>query len=158
LAPLRNARLRPATAILLGGLCMGTIDILDAFIFSALRSGASPARVLQGIAGGFYGRATFEGGPRTAIIGGLVHYTIAFSVVGACVLASRRIPFLVRRPLLAGALYGLCVLAFMNLVVLPLSAIGLPRWPWSVAVNQVAIHIVGVGMVSALFARATHPR
>ena len=67
-------------------------------------------------------------------------------------------PVLASRPILCGAIYGLGVLAFMNLVVLPLSAVGFPHWALPVAVNQVLIHIFGVGIVSALFARATLPR
>lgn len=149
--------LRPAQAIILGGLAVGSLDILDAIIFWGLRTGASAMRIFQSIAGGFYGRATFQGGFRTAIIGGLVHYFIAFSIVTAYVLVSRKVPLLTRRPLLCGAAYGLLVLGFMNLVVLPLSAVGFPHWVLPVAINQVLIHIFGVGIVTALCARATQP-
>jgi len=45
----------------------------------------------------------------------------------------------------------------MNLVVLPLSAVGRPHWAPAVALNQVLIHIVAVGMVTALVARAAGP-
>ncbi len=149
--------LRPAQAILLGGLTVGTLDILDAIIFWRIRTGASAMRIFQSIAGGFYGRATFQGGIRTAIIGGLVHYFIAFSVVSTYVVVSQKMPLLTRKPILCGTVYGLAVLAFMNLVVLPFSAVGFPHWVLPVAINQVLIHIVGVGIVTALFARATQP-
>lgn len=154
-ALLRRKPLRPAQAIVLGGLAVGTIDILDAIIFWRIRAGAPPMRIFQSIAGGFFGRATFEGGARTAVIGGLTHYFIAFAIVTTYVLASRKLPLLTRRPFLWGAMYGLGVLGFMNLVVLPLSAVGFPHWAPPVAINQVLIHIFGVGIVSALFARAT---
>lgn len=149
--------LRPAQAIIVGGLAVGTLDILDAIIFWGIRTGASAMRIFQSIAGGFFGRETFEGGVRTAIIGGLTHYFIAFSIVTTYVLASRKLPLLTRRPILCGATYGLGVLAFMNLIVLPLSAVGLPHWVLPIAINQVLIHIFGVGIVSALFARAAQP-
>jgi hypothetical protein len=41
-----------ARALGYGTLAVGTLDILDAFIFFGLRSGAPPQRILQGIAGG----------------------------------------------------------------------------------------------------------
>jgi hypothetical protein len=150
-------KLGTTRAILLGGLAVGTVDILDAIIFWRLRSGASAMRIFQSIAGGFYGRATFEGGLRTAILGGLVHYFIATSIVTTYVLASRRIPLLTRRPIFCGVWYGLGVFVFMNFVVLPLSAVGFPHWAFPVAVNLVLIHIFGVGIVTALFARAARP-
>lgn len=146
--------MRLPSAIVLGGLTVGTLDILDAIIFWSVRAGAPPMRVFQGIAGGYFGRTTFDGGIRTAILGGVTHYFIAFAVVTTFVLASRKLPWLTSRPILYGACYGLGVLAFMNLVVLPLSAVGWPHWSPAVAINQVLIHIFGVGIVTALFARA----
>jgi hypothetical protein len=42
----------------------------------------------------------------------------------------------------------------MNFIVLPLSAAGEPALVLPVVVNGLLIHIVGVGIPSALFARA----
>ena len=41
---MRPARLSPAQAILYGTLVVGTLDIVDAFAFFGLRSGATPVR------------------------------------------------------------------------------------------------------------------
>lgn len=56
-------------------------------------------------------------------------------------------------------MYGVLVYLFMNLVVLPLSATaggGFPP-PFGILLNGVLIHIFGVGLPSALFARAARP-
>ena len=65
-------------AILTAGLIAGTLDILDAFIFYGFR-GVSPVRILQSIAAGLLGRASFQGGAKTALLGAALHYLIAFT-------------------------------------------------------------------------------
>ena len=54
-------------------LLVGTLDISDAFIFYGLR-GVPPIRILQGIAGGIYGRPALSMGRRSALIGGLASF------------------------------------------------------------------------------------
>ena len=145
-------RLTPAQAILFGTLTVGVLDILDAFIFFGLR-GVAPIRILQSIASGLLGREAYSGGLTTAALGTLLHFFIAFVVVVTYYLASRRLPFLTRRPWLFGPLYGLLVYAVMNLVVLPLSAAVTGPPPAGAAlVNGLLIHAFGVGLPSALFA------
>jgi len=139
----------------LGGLTVGVLDGLDAVLFFGLRNGAAPARIFQGIAAGLLGRPTaLQGGLGTAALGVLLHFTIATTVVSVYYLASRRLAFLNRRPLLWGPVYGVAAYLVMNLVVIPLSAIHGPGLPSAlpVLVNGVLIHIVGVGLPSALFA------
>ena len=152
--------LSPARAILYGTLTVGTLDILDALIFFGLR-GAPPIRIFQSIAAGLLGRdAARAGGLPTAFLGGFLHYFIAFGVVVTYYLASRKISLLTRRPWISGAVYGVLVYLFMNLVVLPLSATsgggGFPP-PFAILLNGVLIHIFGVGLPSAFFARAARP-
>src|SRR5436190_971583 len=67
--------------------------------------------------------------------------------------ASGLLPDLAKRPLLWGPLYGIAVYLFMNGVVIPLSAAtgGMPKLP--VLINGIAIHILGVGIPSALTTR-----
>jgi hypothetical protein len=155
--PVSRKPLTPAQALLFGTLTVGTLDILDAFLFFYSYRGVSPIRILQSIASGLLGRASFQGGIPTAALGLLLHFFIAFMVVLTYWLASRRMPSLVRRPLLYGPLYGLVVYAVMNLVVLPLSAAksGVPSTP--VLINGLFIHALGVGLPSALFARTASP-
>ena len=67
-------------------------------------------------------------------------------------LAIRCLPSLVRHYLLSGALYGVIVFLFMNLVVIPLSA--MPKRPLtsSGVMTQVLIHIFCVGLPISLAA------
>ena len=52
----RQMRLTTGRAILYGGLTVGTLDLIDAFGFFGLRSGATPIPILHSIAAGFLGR------------------------------------------------------------------------------------------------------
>ena len=140
-------------ALVVGTLAVGVLDILDAFIFFGLR-GARPIGILQSIASGVLGRAAYQGGMRTAALGLVLHFVIAFGVVATYLAATRLIPALNRRPWLYGLLYGLVVYAVMNLVVVPLSAaaLGSGPTPFVVRVNGVLIHMFGVGLPAALVA------
>jgi hypothetical protein len=114
--------------------------------------------MLQGIASGLLGRASFSGGPSTALLGLGIHFFIALSVVTTYYVVSRQIPPLRRRPVLFGIAYGVLVYFFMNLVVIPLSAIGAVRFSLPLFINGILIHIFGVGLPSALVAaKASDP-
>jgi uncharacterized membrane protein YagU involved in acid resistance len=143
-----------ARAILTGAAVVGALDALDAIIFFGLRSGVTPGRIFQSVASGLLGRASFQGGAATVALGVLIHFSIAFSIVATYYLASRRFDLLTRRAVVCGIAYGVVVYLFMNLVVVPLSAVtrGHPALP--VIVNGVLIHMFGVGLPSAVFARA----
>lgn len=90
------------------------------------------------------------------MLGALLHFFIAFIIVTVYYLASRWWPHLEQRPLIDGPLYGLIVYATMNLIVIPLSAAASGMSPLPVLINGLSIHILGVGLPSALFARAAH--
>jgi hypothetical protein len=144
----------PSRVVLLGGLTVGVLDIADAFVFFGLR-GVPPILILQSIASGLLGKEAFSGGLPAAALGMLLHFFIALAIVTTYYLASRRLPVLVRQPVACGLVYGLLVYAFMNLVVLPLSAAGSGGFPAPpVLANGLLIHALGVGLPSALFARA----
>jgi hypothetical protein len=154
--PSARKTLTTSQALLFGGLTVGTLDILDAFIFNGFRSGVTPGRILQFIASGLLGKESFDGGAATMALGLLLHYFIAFVVVTLYILASRRLPILAERPFVFGPLYGLLVHFAMDKVIVPLSAVTRapgPR-PLVVDVNQWLIHALGIGLVTALFARA----
>ncbi len=55
-------------AILWGGTVAGILDITDAIVVSSF-FGVAPARVLQSVASGLLGRASFGGGISTAALG-----------------------------------------------------------------------------------------
>ena len=147
-------RLSTGRALLYGTLAVGILDIIDAFVFFGLRSGVSPVRILQSIAAGLLGRASFSGGWRTAVLGLALHFFIAFVVVLVYLLASRRLPILTRDYIACGLAYGVLVYLVMNFVVLPLSAAGGGARPGVVVLNGVLIHMFGVGLPAALAARS----
>ena len=82
----------------------------------------APSRILQSIAAGLLGRASFQGGAATAALGLVLHFFIAFGIVGTYFVVARAVPALTRRPFLTGPLYGLVAYGVMNYVVVPLSA------------------------------------
>jgi hypothetical protein len=114
-----NRILRP---ILLATLVAGTLDILSAFVFVGM-AGGSPGAVLGYVASGPFGDAAKDGGASWAAIGLGVHYAIMLCMVTAYFLVVRRIPFLLRNPVVAGLLYGLILWGIMYWIVKPL------RWP-----------------------------
>jgi hypothetical protein len=144
----------PLTAIAVGGLVAGILDITDAIV-TALVLGGSPARMLRYIASGLIGQGSFDGGWATALLGLVCHFVIAFGAATVYVLASQRLPVLLRRPFVCGIAFGLAVLIVMRNVVLPLSLVRLgTAWmPWPQLLNQVLIHALGVGLPIALAAR-----
>jgi hypothetical protein len=151
---------KPAQAILGGTLLVGTLDILDAIVFFGIRNGTTPMRIFHSIASGWLGRGAYQGGVPAAALGLATHYVIAFGIVTTYFLASRKLEMLVRRPILWGAIYGIAAYFVMNLVVIPLSAIGgPPRVVFSAPfVNGILIHVLGIGIPSAFFAAAARTR
>jgi hypothetical protein len=154
--PYTRRSLSPAQALLLGTLTVGVLDLIDAMVFFGLR-GVTPVRILQSIAAGLLGRDAFRGGSATAGLGALLHFFIAFGIVCVYYLVSRRLDILTRHPVLCGLLYGVLVFVIMNRVVIPLSAAVTGPMSLPVLVNGLLIHALGVGLPSALFARAARP-
>ncbi len=146
----------PAQVLFLGTLTVGVADLLDAIIFFGFR-GVAPIQILHSIASGIFGRAAFRGGLPMAALGLLLHFFIAFGIVAVYYLASRRLPALRRHPLVYGPVYGLLVYAVMNFVVVPLSAAVTGGASLPVIVNGLLIHVLGVGLPSALWVSAGRP-
>jgi hypothetical protein len=140
-------------AILVGGLIVGTLDALDAVIVFGLR-GAAPLRIFQSIAAGVLGRASYQGGITSAALGFGLHYLIAFLIVTAFCVIARIVPALLDHVVVSGIVYGIGVYFVMNYVVIPLSATSRAPFVWMVFINGLAIHAFGVGLPSAIAARA----
>ncbi len=136
-------------AILWGGLIAGTLDITAACISNGLK-GMSPGRVLQSVASGLLGPDAFQGGAAAAALGLVLHYIIAFGATTVFFLASRKLRFLAEYAVVCGPLYGVAVYAFMNSVVVPLSAA-----PFKISYNLVGllIHIFCIGLPIGLVVR-----
>ncbi len=149
----------PAGTIAAAGAAAGALDILAAFATAVARDN-SPLGVLKAVASGLLGRDAFRGGNDVALLGLFLHFVIATGWAVLFYLLSRRFPVLVRRPVVAGALYGIAVFWLMRLVVVPLSAA--PRFPGGSAgavALGIGIHICFVGLPIALvIARAAPGR
>ena len=145
-------------AILYGGLTVGTLDLIDAFVFFGLRSGAQPVAILHSIAAGFVGRdAARAGGIPTAILGFFSHYLVGFSIVTVYVLLSRVVPMMRKQWLISGIAFGVIAYFVMTWFVVPMSNAGnhqitfaLPATP--IMINGILIHMFGVGLPAAYFA------
>lgn len=139
-------------AIALGGVLAGILDISAAFVNGGL-NGRSPMFVLQSVASGLLGRESYIGGLKTAALGAVVHFSIAFVACTVYYLVSRKINFLIRRPLVCGLVYGVGVYMFMYLVVLPLRFHRSFVQSLSVVATDVAIHMFCVGLPISLAIR-----
>ena len=147
-----------ARAILYGGLTVGALDLIDAFVFFGLRSGARPMAILHSIAAGFLGRDTARaGGVSTAIVGLFSHFLVAFCIVTVYVLLSRVISALRQQWVVCGLAFGVVAYFVMTWVVVPMSNAGnhtitfaLPAT--AIMINGVLIHMFGVGLPAAYFA------
>ena len=145
-------------AILMGGLVAGVLDLIDAFVFFGMRSGARPMGILHSIAAGALGRdAARAGGATTAVLGLLLHFLVATLITTVYVVASRFFPGLRRRWVICGMAFGIIAYFVMTFVVVPLSNAGpgrisfaLPVTP--VMINGLLIHAFGVGLPAAYFA------
>jgi hypothetical protein len=113
---------KPFQAIFWGGLIAGTLDLAAACAVAWLRSNVAPVRVMQSISSGLLGSAAYDGGAKTAALGVVLHFFIATTATAVFYFASRKLAFLLERPITWGLAYGVLVYLFMNFIVLPLSA------------------------------------
>lgn len=143
--------------IAVGGLLAGLGDISQAFLFFYLAAGASPFRILQSIARGWFGPRAFQMGWTSALIGLASHFFIATTAAAVYVLAARALPVLRERWILCGLAYGLVVFGVMYFVVMPLSPIGWPKLPfsWATWVTGPVGHPLLVGLPIAWAAQRT---
>ncbi|HEV2112381.1 MAG TPA: hypothetical protein VGT99_13565 [Gammaproteobacteria bacterium] len=106
------------TAILLGGLIGGTIDIGSASVIS----GFGPVTIMQAIASGLLGKDSFTGGVPTAVAGVLLQWSMAILIAAIYMLATARMPAMRRRWIPTGIVAGVVIYFVMTYLVVPLSA------------------------------------
>lgn len=144
-----------ALRVLAIGLFAGTLDIADALIFNVLR-GITPVMLLQYIASGLIGAASFHGGLASTGLGLLLHYLIALGWTTLFYIATRKIAILTRRPILSGLIYGDVIYLVMNFVILPVSNVPHPKSTTTIAalINGVLALMLCIGLpVSVLTSR-----
>lgn len=143
---------RTAAIVLGGGAVAATLDILYAWVFWRLKAGVSMERILQSVAAGILGRSSFDGGTGTAILGAVLHYSIASVMSVVYYVATERWPLPLERPALCGAVYGLLLYAVMNVIVVPLSAAGPGPSDRLWIALTLLVHMVFIGIPIALAA------
>jgi uncharacterized membrane protein YagU involved in acid resistance len=106
--------------IVIAGFTAGTIDIAAACLINM----RSPQVILQAIASGLLGRASFQDGAFSAVLGLFLQWAMSCLIAAVYVMAARRIALLRRNWIVSGVAFGCMVFIVMNYVVVPLSAIG----------------------------------
>ena len=139
---------RAFAAIFSAGLLCGVMDISAAFI-TWWPKGVKPPRLLQGVAAGWLGPKSFDGGMPTAALGLAFHFLIAFTAATIFYVASRQLAFMIDRPVVSGVLYGIAVYLVMYWVVMPLSNFHGTNTVTS-SIVAIITHIVCVGLPISL--------
>jgi hypothetical protein len=148
---------RAVPMVVLAGIVGATCDITYAILYYGWR-GISAERILQTVASGLLGKASYDGGWQTAALGLACHYAIVIVAAAVFWAVARRWDWLRREPITAGLAFGVAIYGFMNFVVLPLSAYPYPlRFPLLTTATGLLVHMVGVGLPIALITRRAHP-
>src|SRR4051794_35649665 len=113
--------MHPVTrAIVTGTAVSGSLDLLSAFAFSAVK-GVGPIRVLQSVAAGPFGDPMMqETSVPVALAGLVVHYALMTVMVTVFTLTALKLRFILEQPLLWGLAYGFAIYLVMYWFVLPL--------------------------------------
>jgi hypothetical protein len=129
--------------VLIGGTIAGVVDIFAA----ALINHVSVGLVLQVIASGLVGKASFAGGAPAVALGFVLQVLMSLIIAAVYGAGAVRLPILIRRPVAFGALFGVGVFVVMNFVVVPLSAAAHPKHPPTAAAigtNLAAMIVFGL--------------
>jgi hypothetical protein len=141
--PARDALARVALA----GLAGGAVDFVYASVVGVM-SGRGVARVWQGVASGWLGKAAAHGGMGSVALGIVTHFGIATCMAAVYALAAGRAPVLYRRWMLAAPVYGVILYGVMYRIVLPLRFPGAGGWHGLESVADIASHI-GLALAAA---------
>jgi hypothetical protein len=133
-------------------------DFSYVFILWVLvRQKITTEQLLQSIAAGVLGRAAYDGGTATALLGGILHLSIATLWSTLYLLLVRSLPALRRGVetlsgrIGVGLAFGVLVWCCMDLIVLPLSqARATPFLSWNFLINSVQ-HASMIGVPLALW-------
>ena len=137
-----------------GGALIALADALFAIAVWFEWTAKGATRMFQSIAVGLLGKASYDGGTATALLGAGLHLAMAIAFVAICIGLSFRFRALVDKPIVSGLIYGIGLYVAMNFVVMPLSRVNAsPSFKHldSIAMSVVA-HMV-FGLVCTMFAR-----
>jgi hypothetical protein len=138
--------------ILLTALGIAILDGLFPIIVNFNRLGwTAPRRVFQSVAAGLLGKASFDGGTATALLGVCLHFTIALIWTSIYALIVRRLAFVQRLvattagTVIVGVIYGAVIWCSMDFIVIPLSRATFTPVSKPAFWQQLIWHMVGVG-------------
>ena len=106
--------------VLLGGLIAGTIDLGAACLINRL----APKIILQAIASGVLGKASFRMGVPAAALGLVLQWAMSVLIAAIYAVGTSRLPAVRNNWIGSGVAFGVVVFFVMNFVVVPLSAAG----------------------------------
>lgn len=137
--------MRIRTAILAGIAGAVSIDLYLSIALPVLHMG-TPLTLSQWDASNALGSDAFRGGISTAAIGFAMHLCVSIAWGIAFAFAATRIAWVRSHVLPAGFLFGIFVMAFMALLVVPLGHASHPAPPPIGLLNNVIAHTVFFGM------------
>ena len=149
----RFQRPRAFNTIFYGGLVVGILDGLFALIFYGWILGVNPLRIFQTVASGVLGRASYEGGVKTLLLGVLIHFVVATCIAAVFYFVSLKLPVLIRHAVFSGLIYGMLAYLGMNYVVIPLSRARSGSFSLRTFLPAFIAHALLVGLPIALIAR-----
>ena len=148
---------RAASRVVLAGIVGASCDIVYAIVYYGWK-GVPAERILQTVASGLLGKSAYDGGWPAAALGLALHYGIVIVAAALFFAVARRWAWLRAEPVTAGLAYGVAIYAFMNFVVLPLSAYPYPlRFPLLTTATGLLAHML-VGLSISLITRRAHAR
>ena len=139
---------------LVGGCTAATLDAISAFLTFGWG-------MPKAIAAGLLGPSAIQGGAGVWLLGLALHFLILIVAALLYGVASWRWPFLRANYLLCGIYYGISIYLFMNLIVLPWSALPIPERPFKPLgmLEGLLAHVVLVGLpIAASFRWFSKPR
>jgi len=139
--------------VAIGTVAVALLDATDGVIFFWLTAHLNPIQVLQYIASGAFGEASYSGGLATAFAGLVFHFIISFLAVSVFAVLYTRSSFVRTNAPAAGIAYGAVVWCFMNLLVLPISAVTPTVLTPLVVIHGVIGHALFVGLAAAISLR-----
>jgi hypothetical protein len=150
-----------ASRVALAGAVVAVLDGAFAVVlYVPILHLTTPPRLFQSIAGALLGKATFQGGAATVLLGLAIHCTVALSwsaAYAALWSAFRFLRELTASPwgvAVAGVVFGMLVWLAMDLIVLPLTRARPTPVTSPLFVVMLLWHAIGVGPPMAALIRA----
>jgi hypothetical protein len=135
--------------IILIGLLTGTLDAVAALAWNYR---ANAGVIFEFIASAVFGKAAYAGGSTMVLWGILFHYIIAYAFTTAFYLGYPAFYKLFRNKYLIAFEYGIICWFVMNIIVIPISKIGLKPFHVLPTIIGMGILIICIGLPVALFA------